>query len=246
MKSCGLYKVTNIKNGKFYIGSSTNIEIRWKNHKAALRNNHHINKHLQSAWNKYGEEVFLFEIIKKTKKLKKEEQKLLNEYVGSKDCYNKSMDATSPMRNRKHSESTLKTMSRQRRGTKKSEEWKRKIRESNIKTWSKLTTSSKFMSKHKKYSSFWKGKKFSRSHLQNMKSAGTNSWNKLSKNEQRERILKTSGENNPCAILTEQQVKNIRLDYATNQYTQKQLADKYKIKLHHVRDLVNRRTWKHI
>ena len=43
MKS-GVYKITNVKNGKFYIGSSKDIEFRWSEHKKHLNGNYHINK----------------------------------------------------------------------------------------------------------------------------------------------------------------------------------------------------------
>lgn len=60
----GIYKITNIKNNKVYIGSSKNIEIRFKAHLSRLNGNYHINKHLQSAYNKYGNKNFKFEVIK--------------------------------------------------------------------------------------------------------------------------------------------------------------------------------------
>jgi group I intron endonuclease len=62
MKS-GIYKITNLKNGKFYIGSSKDIEFRWREHKKHLNGNYHINKKLQNAWNFYGKENFEFTIV---------------------------------------------------------------------------------------------------------------------------------------------------------------------------------------
>lgn len=59
----GVYIIKNLINGNFYIGSSCDIKKRWNSHKSGLRNNKHVNKHLQNAWNKYGEENFIFEII---------------------------------------------------------------------------------------------------------------------------------------------------------------------------------------
>lgn len=62
MKS-GVYKITNVKNGKFYIGSSKDVEFRWSEHKKHLNGNYHINKKLQNAWNFYGKENFSFDIL---------------------------------------------------------------------------------------------------------------------------------------------------------------------------------------
>lgn len=62
MKS-GIYKITNVFNGKFYIGSAANFNHRWRIHKRQLNENTHHSKKLQNAWNKYGEENFKFEIL---------------------------------------------------------------------------------------------------------------------------------------------------------------------------------------
>ena len=62
-KDCGIYKITNKITNKFYIGSSNNIKRRWDEHIRELNRNVHHNSYLQNAWNKYGEENFVFEII---------------------------------------------------------------------------------------------------------------------------------------------------------------------------------------
>jgi len=59
----GIYRIKNLINGKCYYGSSKQIEKRFKTHKKQLKNNTHINCILQKAWNKYGEDNFLFEIV---------------------------------------------------------------------------------------------------------------------------------------------------------------------------------------
>lgn len=60
-----IYSITNLINGKIYIGQSGDLDTRWFQHKNQLQQNKHTNKHLQSAWNKYKEENFNFNIIKK-------------------------------------------------------------------------------------------------------------------------------------------------------------------------------------
>jgi len=62
-KLMGVYKIENKENGKVYIGSSNNIYSRFKNHKTLLKNNKHHSNHLQYAWNKYGGNNFIFEIL---------------------------------------------------------------------------------------------------------------------------------------------------------------------------------------
>ena len=55
-KNIGIYRITNLINSKFYIGSSSNLKKRLYEHQRELNLGIHTNKHLQSAWNKYGEE----------------------------------------------------------------------------------------------------------------------------------------------------------------------------------------------
>ncbi len=62
-KKGGIYKITNIQNGRFYIGSAKRFKERWSNHYSSLRRNRHHNKFLQNDFNKYGEKTFLFEIV---------------------------------------------------------------------------------------------------------------------------------------------------------------------------------------
>ena len=60
-----VYRISNLIDGKSYIGISIDYVARWKQHKRALRNNKHCNRKLQNAWNKYGEESFEFQVIEK-------------------------------------------------------------------------------------------------------------------------------------------------------------------------------------
>jgi len=55
----GVYKITNVTNGHFYIGSSKNIAARWKQHKSASAQKSAIS----AAIRKYGVECFSFEVI---------------------------------------------------------------------------------------------------------------------------------------------------------------------------------------
>lgn len=60
----GIYAITNKINGKKYIGHSKSVYYRWKqNHLPELKKGIHANRHLQSAWRKYGESSFHFDVL---------------------------------------------------------------------------------------------------------------------------------------------------------------------------------------
>ena len=59
----GVYKIINIVNNKYYIGSSKDIDFRIHKHFLELKGNRHKNKHLQSAYDKYGENNFRYIIL---------------------------------------------------------------------------------------------------------------------------------------------------------------------------------------
>lgn len=61
--SCGIYKIINTLNGKFYIGSSKNIHKRWRQHLSHLRTKVHNNIILQRVFDKYGVKVLKIVII---------------------------------------------------------------------------------------------------------------------------------------------------------------------------------------
>lgn len=85
----GIYRIRNLINNKCYYGSSKEIEKRWKRHIRELNNNKHINIILQRAWNKYGKENFVFEIVEELLYYnRKELLKLEQEYLDKNPKYN--------------------------------------------------------------------------------------------------------------------------------------------------------------
>lgn len=141
MKS-GIYRITNLVNGKIYIGSSLNIEHRFRVHLSYLRNNKHPNQHLQSAWNEYGEQNFLFETLEESRENIRE---LESKYIKNTGCldreigYNIALSTDCPMEGRKHTEESKEKMRKAKTGKDNNfygkthtEETKRKLREQKI------------------------------------------------------------------------------------------------------------------
>lgn len=63
LPECGIYAIRNTVNGHLYIGSSSHLERRIRDHKRLLRRSKHHSIRLQRAWDIYGAEAFTFEII---------------------------------------------------------------------------------------------------------------------------------------------------------------------------------------
>ena len=78
--NAGIYKIICLKNNKTYIGGSTHYRQRRYQHKSDLKNNKHSNPLLQSDWNNFGEENFIFEVVEDmppdTPKIKVREREL--------------------------------------------------------------------------------------------------------------------------------------------------------------------------
>lgn len=102
-----IYKIRNLVNGKFYVGSTVDARVRFQAHKRRLRKGTHQSPHLQAAWNKYGEDCFKFEVVEVVEnrdELLAVEQTWLDEHAGKSYCYNWATDASAPMRGKKHTE----------------------------------------------------------------------------------------------------------------------------------------------
>lgn len=96
----GIYKIINVVNNKFYVGSAVDLKRRKARHFSELRHGRHNNRYLQAAWVKYGEQAFVFVVVEELPEdadLLVAENVWLKEHVGKEYCYNIGVDATAPM-----------------------------------------------------------------------------------------------------------------------------------------------------
>ena len=63
MTQAYIYEIKNRVNGNCYIGSTNNAKRRWMHHRTTLRSGKHHSFVLQKAWNKYGENNFVFNVL---------------------------------------------------------------------------------------------------------------------------------------------------------------------------------------
>jgi group I intron endonuclease len=101
MKVPVIYRIRNVVNQKFYVGSTGNKRERFRTHRNKLRSSKHHCAHLQAAWNKYGEDCFVFEVVEVVSsidELQKAEDVWLSEWVGNENCYNHGLRSGAPWR----------------------------------------------------------------------------------------------------------------------------------------------------
>ena len=59
----GVYVIRNSQDDRVYVGSTDDLDGRWRDHQRDLRTGKHSSHHLMDAWNDLGEEVFRFDKI---------------------------------------------------------------------------------------------------------------------------------------------------------------------------------------
>lgn len=88
-KYMGIYMIYSTKEDKAYIGMSTNIPIRWENHKKDLIENKHHNKDLQDLFDKHGAKSLKYVVLEycSKEKLENREKYFINKLL-KESCIN--------------------------------------------------------------------------------------------------------------------------------------------------------------
>ena len=112
----GIYMIRNKINNKIYIGQAVNISKRWSDHKSSLNKGNHANKHLQSAWDRYGEDSFEFMVL--TECPEEQLNTLEQYYIFCLESYNREVGYNNTYGGSagRHTEDTKRKISESRKG----------------------------------------------------------------------------------------------------------------------------------
>lgn len=117
-KCCGVYAIRHDASGRIYVGSSKHVRTRLNQHLRALLAKHHHSRHLQRAWDKYGQRAFTVILLEKvgvSKMLDEREQFWMDHFRACTKNFNSAPKAEST-RDYKWTESQKKKIRGYRRG----------------------------------------------------------------------------------------------------------------------------------
>ncbi len=224
MKVIGIYQIINVTNNKRYVGSSTDITgTRWSEHKGHLRNKIHSSAHLQNAWNKYGEEAFIFEIIEKClfEELSTKEEYWIEKYQSWNRVYGYNIQREING-HKKVSEETKHKLSESLKGHTVSQETRDKQSKTRINLGLAKGANNHFYGKH-------------------LTGETNGFYGKYHTEETKEKMR---GSNNSQAKLSWKAVKDIRMRWAERNCTQQVLANEYGVTFQMISRIVLFKAWK--
>lgn len=234
----GIYCIENKINHMKYIGQSISISKRWAEHKRDLRKSKHTNDHLQKAWDRYGENSFIFSVLEIC------DRNLLNEreiyWVDTYDSmskhlgYNIATPGDAPMRSRHHSVLSKGKMSKSKKGNCSGENngfYGKKHSKETLDKISKSLVGKLVGDKNPMYGKIspMSGKKMSSE----------------SRKKMRDHHADFRGEKHPKAKLSESDVKRI-ISLILNGYSRKDIAIKYKVSKSCIDGIGGHKSWTHL
>lgn len=230
-RTFGIYRITNITNGKSYIGKTgVSFGDRWDNHRALLRSNRHCNPYLQNEWNKCGEDNFEFAVIECVN-----DSNLLNELEIQYIKQYKEIGLSYNIHDGGNNGVNL--------GRHLSDETKRKIGEKNRINM----TGRKFsVETRRKMSDAQKRRQYSQSELEHLKEFSRQlNTGRVRSEKTMEKLRKINQNNPPSAKFTPNDIRDIRQKKA-NGYKLAELAIMYNTSACYISAIVHRRRWAHI
>lgn len=234
----GIYRIRHLESDKYYIGSTSRSLMKRRNeHFYHLNKNSHSNRHLQNAWNKYGAESFVFEVLLYCDP----ENCLIYEQLALDHLqpeYNICLIAGNSL-GRKLSQETKRKLSEAHRGKHLSEETRRKMSKS--KRGKRLSDETK-----QRISNSKRNKPCIEETKRKISASLSGRKNGAMDEERKLKISKAQrGENNHQCKLMEQDIIKIRQLYKDGSWTQQALANKYHISVSHISQIINYKTRKY-
>lgn len=253
----GIYCIKNKTNGKLYIGSSINIDKRFREHKNSLKANKHHSIYLQRSWNNGNEFEFkVIEVVNEAEKLIEREQYYINKFDSYKNGYNMCPIAGRP-KGLKHTLQSRKNMLEAHKGQESPMKGKHHTKISRKKISEKGKNRYISLETREKISKALKGKKKSKETKAKMSKAQEGNKKSLGHKRTKEQIEKTASKNRGQKRSIEQRKTmqkshKSKLDYLKVQEIRKllengencvQIALKYNVSRTTISGIKNNRTW---
>lgn len=236
-----IYKITNKKNGKLYIGQSVrDLSIRWKEHLSEAKGSRY-NFPLYRAIRKYGEDNFELDILQKCsslEELNEFEEYWIKFYKSNVIGYNADTGGLNSIPNEHSRKKMSLSQSKAKKGNKNPFFGKKLSKEHRDKISESL--------RGKKHP--WYGKHHTEDTKQKLSQQrlGKSLSEEHKKNIGLGLVGKMIGSKNPMSKLSEKQVIEIRKRYILENISIKNLGLEYNVSFHAIQSILNKQTWKHV